>query len=337
MTRALCSSCSKPVTDSAYLCAGERSCTERLARALGDVAAVTFAAERSVWREELPDRCVMAFGRPTMPWERRSGVAGDLANELATTLARQSRSGESGNAGSGDRPVLWDDRASRAGERLRNALATWTRLVLEERGEQAAGGYPVDTPRHVARWLLVQLEWLRHHRDAASCLADVDGAVSLLRRAVDRPPDLWFAGPCDGNGLVSELAEHVAGHDTTGCAERLYAKPNAPTVDCRACQLTYDVPKRRDWLLEAAQDMLAHAELIGRAAPALGLQVTPSMIRGYAHRGRLEERGTDLAGRPLYRVGDVIDVAQDVLAEADRKRDAAAAKRARRAVRERSA
>jgi hypothetical protein len=52
--------------------------------------------------------------------------------------------------------------------------------------------------------------------------------------------------------------------------------------------------------------------------------VTASQIRGWAFRGRLIAHGTDQDDRPLYRVGDVIDLLASFVRRAEeleRKRE----------------
>lgn len=129
---------------------------------------------------------------------------------------------------------------------------------------------------------------------------------------MDRAPDLLYVGPC--------LAEVGTVDVPRECGADMYVEIDAPVVTCPACRLEYDVAERRDWLLLEAKDVLAHAEWIGRAVTALGVPVSPSMIRGWKARGRLIVRGVDREDRPLYRVGDVIDVAAQVEAEQERKR-----------------
>lgn len=46
---------------------------------------------------------------------------------------------------------------------------------------------------------------------------------------------------------------------------------------------------------------------VARALQAFRPGLTPSMIRGYASRGRTLARGTDELGRPPYRIGDLIE------------------------------
>lgn len=310
---------------------GERSCTERLDRDLGDIAALTSAAAVGYAGQDRVSRQSMSKPEP------------DPDANLPQTASIQR--------------LPWDEGTSLALRNLHSVLVAQTRMVIEELSipfERIAGpgcvlcthsscratrvaGWPADSLPAMAAWLLGQVPWLRRHPAAVEVLKDVGDAVRRLRWAIDLAPELLFAGPCDGNGLVSELAEAAAGNDTAGCGERLYAQPDREETSCRMCSLTYRVEIRREWLLEAAEDVLAHAELIGRAAPAFGLDVTPAAIRGYAHRGRLLERGLDLQGNPLYRVGDVIDVARDVLAERERKRAESERQRSRRAGSRRSA
>lgn len=76
-------------------------------------------------------------------------------------------------------------------------------------------------------------------------------------------------------------------------------------VTCR-CGTTWPVEERRTWLLREAEHVLGTATELARALSGLGEHITPSMIRGYAHRRRLANRGTDETGRPLYRLGDVL-------------------------------
>jgi hypothetical protein len=56
------------------------------------------------------------------------------------------------------------------------------------------------------------------------------------------------------------------------------------------------------------RDHLTYAETIARALSGWGWKVTSAQIRGYAHRHRLLAHGADEHERPLYRVGDVVDL-----------------------------
>jgi hypothetical protein len=150
--------CGRPVKDNARLCAG---CTDRLARDLGDIGALT--------------------------------------EELTTTRLRQSRTGGQATgvlSRSHERPLAWNEKAAEAAEVLRSTVVAWVRVVLEERG----GRTPDDTAQAMSAFLLGQLEWLRHHPAADECADEIGHAVQLAYRAVDIAPGRVYVGPCDPDG-----------------------------------------------------------------------------------------------------------------------------------------
>jgi hypothetical protein len=65
-------------------------------------------------------------------------------------------------------------------------------------------------------------------------------------------------------------------------------------------------------LLDGVRDQLADSTMVSRALTGLtGRPVTDSMIRGYAHRGRITRyppHPFDPANKPRYRMGEVIDL-----------------------------
>ncbi|HJX86596.1 MAG TPA: hypothetical protein VJ277_03455, partial [Gemmatimonadales bacterium] len=64
---------------------------------------------------------------------------------------------------------------------------------------------------------------------------------------------------------------------------------------------------RREWLLATVADTNATAAEASRALTALGRQVTASMVYNYAARGRIVAVDQDRQGRPLYRIGAVLE------------------------------
>jgi hypothetical protein len=285
----------------------------------------------------------------------------ELAGEVEAAILKLVRYG-SGGGGSGERPVPWDDvRAERAAA-VGNTVATWARQVAASRGlvvevpgpPRPAGPLcfhgqalplldrakppcahsscgQIGTRRShlgvaiAASWLAEhgQLEWLRHQREAAEAMTDLREAAREVERIVDRPRDRWYAGPCWAD-LPSEER----------CEVELYAVPGARTVRCPECKTEHDAAARKQWLLDEARDALVHAELMARALTALGIEdVTPARVRGMARHGRLMAKGTNAAGDPTYRVGDVLDVIEDqerIEAERVRRREEKNAKRAER-------
>lgn len=227
-----------------------------------------------------------------------------LERELTTVLARQAVYGDRAGGRSAEHPLPYDPRASEAAWVLRDTLTNVARALGPQppanRPESAADatkpsgwadplGTGVSAAR-IARSLAQRLDTIRRHPEAYLLADEVHAAVTQARRVIDRPPDRWYAGRCP-------------------CETDLYAKAGTNTVTCPGCGTTYDVAARRAELLAAAHDRLATATETSRLLKALGLDVSASSIRGYAHRGRLTPRGRNHENDPLYRVGDVIDLA----------------------------
>lgn len=274
----------------------------------------------------------------------------DLAPEVEAAIARLARFG-SGGGGGRQRPLPVDLHAAERAAEIGHTVATWARHVSESRGVVVPRGpAPQEGPtcrtntcRHLsceavrrrrryvgvaaaARFLgeAHNLRWLRHRPEAAEAFEDLTAAASKLQRLVGGPLPRWYAGQC-----WEDLGEG------RHCENELYAEPGAWTVRCRVCRVSHDTAARKDWLLEQAADTLAHAELIARALTALGLEdVTPARVRGMARHGRLLAKGEDSAGRPTYRVGDVLGVLEEqgrVEADRRRMREAKAERKAERA------
>lgn len=301
--------CGRPVADQAYACA---RCSAGLAQDLGDVAALTTTlkpwprfteGEHKGKRRPLrgPDRAAgveaETLGWPSTPWDRPAGQTGNLSAEATVSATRQSRIG--GGAGivarTHDKPVPWDEKASDALDELRQLLTRTAVTVATTRGWVLDSGV---TAGRLAAWLLEHVEWIRHRPEAGQTIADIGAAVEKVRRAVDRAPERWYAGPC-GAVIDSRGVE---------CTEHLYAKPGAREVRCPVCGTTDDVAARREWLLSAAENVLAHAGLISAALTQLDEPVTAAQIWALADRGRIVNHGKDAQGRLLFRVGDVRDV-----------------------------
>lgn len=228
-----------------------------------------------------------------------------LAEQLDIRLTRQARIGSGGK--SAERALPYDPYASVIAAELHNALSTWVRVLAGTDGDPLLGSVcaaicghgtcgrirrqspPADTLVSLSAWLLGRVGDLAHHEAAEEAKAGICDATDRAERAIDRIADRWYAGPCDN------------------CECDLYAKPSAGWVIC-PCGAQYDVTARRTWLLAAAEDILASAALIARALPPLGHEVKVDRIYKWAERGNIVAKSVDLRGRPLYRIGDVLDV-----------------------------
>ncbi|MER7126766.1 hypothetical protein [Micrococcus luteus] len=204
-------------------------------------------------------------------------------------------------------PLPWDQRAREARDVLRSALVGWVRVLLadEDRPGPAcpqcehpsclwidASRTPADTLPALARWLIRQRRALLAHPAVKEAVDELADAVRQARRAIDRPPASWYAGPC-GVG---------------DCTADLYARHGSRTIRCPRCHATHDTPAREAWLMRQVREQRETAAGIARALNGFHPGVTPEMIRGHAHRLRLFHFGVDALDRPLYLIGDVRDL-----------------------------
>jgi hypothetical protein len=194
-----------------------------------------------------------------------------------------------------------------------------------------------------AQFLVTQLPWLAHATDeqggpyAASVFAEIRDCASRMRAVVEGPADRRYLGPCGATWDIGTLENR---DQTLTCEGDVYARDGAPAGRCRTCGATVDTGERRAWLdAEVRSRAFRAAEIAG----AYGINV--KTIRSWAterqarydHSGtqveaarpaKLHVHGWDRDGRPLFLVGDVLDLAAVDAA----RREQARADRARRAA-----
>lgn len=236
--------------------------------------------------------------------------------DLDTVKGRQARYGAT-QGRTTERPLPvdlrflgWDADGTRLQDATKNTIATWARVVMEERATLAGPTHPAclhvscsvtrrsrpprDDVVSVCRYLLGHADWIRTQHWAPDILDELCDLEAQLRRMVDRPVEKWFAGPCDG------------------CERDLYAKVGSATVDCEDCDRVYDIAVRRAALLVEAEDHLANATELARAVSWLGSEpLTAARIWKWAERGRIAVKGhEEKRGKtnPLYRIGDALDL-----------------------------
>ncbi|GJF06704.1 hypothetical protein [Pseudonocardia sp. D17] len=223
-------------------------------------------------------------------------VAG-LSGELDTWRAKLDRIGSRAPRGGQNIPLGYRPAAVEVADVLHMTLAGWARDVAEHTGDP-----DIPTDPHapaLASWLADRLEAARHLTFAGVLADEVGYAVRTARRAIDRPADRTYAGPCD-----------VELPDGARCDADLYAFPGADHVVCRACGARYLMAERRAWLLDGVREHLATAAEISAGVGELyGQPINRRTITTWHHRNRLPERGRTAQGYPLYRIGDVLDLA----------------------------
>lgn len=233
--------------------------------------------------------------------ERDLGDVAALVEELETTISRQAKTGQCVDVGSraAEKPLLFHQAASGIRDDLRTVLVAWVRILWETNG---SGRFDCDDSLiGLSRWLMRHPTWCRLHPAADELCDEITDAIRRCWQVIDRAPDRMYAGPCS------------AVIDGVECTEQLYANPNKATVHCRTCSSVWWLWDRRQWLLEAIEDEQLTATEISQALPSwLDRPVTPAMIRGWVHRGRLTAVNQRWIGprkaAAVYRVGDVLSV-----------------------------
>jgi hypothetical protein len=181
-------------------------------------------------------------------------------------------------------------------------------------------GAPVTDPiASLAEFLAGHLEWVRHKPFADEFLNDIDACWRVVRSLAMGPASQRYLGPCGAAIVDFDFTTDRSTVDT--CDGDIYAREGAQSGACRTCGARVGVADRRAWL---DSEVRQHAFRASQIAEAYGVNV--NTIRSWAARGQLVPHGRDSDDRPLFNVGDVLD-----LAAADAARRATEqAKRARR-------
>ena len=219
-----------------------------------------------------------------------------MQRELVTELARQARkaSGPSGRGGGdGGQPLPFDVTASVCLDRLRQALVEGVAIFTY--------GEPVDLDRvdaaRMARWLSARFGELQVRAAVGELAIQLGDALKVARRAIDTPPERVYIGDCHcsrpGQDPVRLLAVRSAPDEAGRREERWH--------QCPRCGTRFGVEQKLGELEERCRDQLLTAK-----EAALLAGVKPRLVRSWAERGRLQDRGANRDGVAVYRFGDVL-------------------------------
>jgi hypothetical protein len=272
-----------------------------------------------------------------------------LVDDLNLTITRQTNTGDrNGGRSSADPVIAWDERASKALAQSMAMLVSWAKSALPAIDRELAALEQLDRPPrrglndagrarrdrlrqyrdHLTgpRWIITSSHRLLVEilKDNIPFLTRVDSGGPAFKAAIARTSRQLLAA-ADTPAPRLYLGTCLADPLNTGqlCPEEVYALDHSDqgkdhvcdrcrTTTCRTCGTEHDVRQRREWLAEALDDRLATASDIARGlATTTGTGVREDQIRWWERSGRLAPRGRDQAGRRLYRVGDVRDLAID--------------------------
>ncbi|MFI7707618.1 hypothetical protein [Nonomuraea sp. NPDC049480] len=250
--------------------------------------------------------------------ERDLGDVPSIAHDLQLALARQVRISDSSGRRGHERPLPYDQRAGDAAILLHRTIVAWVQelqagvAIMHGPTCETACGHPTctyitlstdaghSTADH-ARWLLRHLR-VMVGRDGSEntrphhAVEQLTNAIRKARHIIDRPLDQVYAGPCDL------------------CGRDMYARPEASRVTCPTCvdeqghRIGYGVQQRREWMLAEVEEMRLPAVDVARAVTSLARPIKPALLRTWVARRRLVPVGTNAHGKPLFRVGDVLDL-----------------------------
>lgn len=152
-----------------------------------------------------------------------------------------------------------------------------------------------------ALFLAGHTEWVRHRQFAGEFLADVDACVRIIHGIARGPSEERYLGPCGAR--VDEYANQRI-LLTRECVGDVYARLGAEAGQCRECGAKHDVAARKAWLDDVVRGHAFRASEIAKA-----YKINVNTIRSWAQRGQLVSHGYDQQERPLYNIGDVLDLA----------------------------
>ena len=201
----------------------------------------------------------------------------------------------SGTSKSADPPLPINLRAATTLDDVRTVLVGWTRESCEHENR-----WPHDDSETAMLLRLKQTRW-QTHPAADELLDELEYTHTQVLAAIDNPPERRYLGPCG-----ADLG------DENECLGDVIARGNREPT-CADCGAQHDLGARMAWIVDVTADHLVTAADAAGALSAWGQRITADLIRLWAHRGRILAHGTNRRGRPVYRFGDIRDLAADTL------------------------
>lgn len=237
----------------------------------------------------------------------------DLVDDLDVTFSRQDQLiGPWGGVGTArEKPLPFKVDAPEAAYLVSSTLTAWAREIASTYTPSVYRTVDPHDPTRLpnslsiaglaARVLLDGLDALRRRQDAGQAYDEIVAALREGRRVVDRPVERRYIGTCQGS------------HEDTECSADLYAPVNADTMVCQRCGIRWDVAHLRAALAERAPNETGTTTIIAGYLRTVGIDVSAQAVRRWARPEngrppRLHPAGHDNWGRPLYRLGDALDV-----------------------------
>lgn len=247
---------------------------------------------------------VVSVSKPVKPGSALSLVSSaGLWAELEVTLTRQHKlASASPGRPSDDTPVMFHEAASDAKRGLARFVWYWAYVLWNENQHL---NFTAKTVPAACAWMAGLPGLLATLPNAEEMWEDITREVNQARRVIDAPAARVYLGRCD------------ARLETGSCDEHLYGIKGKPVVRCPLCGAEWRAAERQKRLVALVEDKTVSAVEVSRLLSAIGIQIAPSTVRTYAQarevngvavEPRLLPVGRGTRNRPLYRVGDVLDI-----------------------------
>lgn len=215
----------------------------------------------------------------------------DVMAELDIAISRQVRMGDSLSGAADDRLFFNEDAREKAWV-LRTTLLVWADEFARLRNEPTP-----DTWSRIEEAFTGWSDWLTTIPQGAQAIDEILDAHHHALRAIDRPPERTYAGPCPT------------------CTGDVYGRPGTPGVRCATCGTEFDLDEARQVMLDRLAVMHLPASQASRAVSLLtGQPLTAAQVRKMKQDRKVDVIVNE-AGQPLY---DVAEVARIVMERAER-------------------
>jgi len=299
-TTATCPHCGTPVKDTSLCPDAEQTLHALLRRLVSTVPSTLRLANGT----HITDR---AGRQPSSRWDTPAGEQGAMPRLLDEAVGRQAKfapQAEKVNTGKAAARIMLPSKAGDRATRLHAVVVQAANDLISAQMCVMALPLAVETAT-AAEWLLDGFARLRLHPDAPTLLAELQRAVDGAEKAIDRPADRHYLGPCNLGGAT----------DCTGHMVAVGARP----ARCDTCRREVDQDDRRRDLLDQAADMWLTSREIERVTASLGRRIPESSVREWAAKGHVQHAST---GPVRYLLDDALARAEKVRQRCPRRKTA---------------
>lgn len=225
-----------------------------------------------------------------------------------------------------EQPLPYNESAADLLHRVRNELSVAIRGLCESRGIPAPR---IERTPDMATWLVAHVDSIRQDDAAPEMVAWARSLRDAIRWQVDNL-GTRFAGPCRAvvrvlvvGGTETPSDDSKAGESISGlpvrvtereCGAALRTRSGDSVIICRECKTRHDAADVLARVIRDNHEHMARPSELADLLTTAGWPVKADTIRKWGRRGKLYDWREDDLGRPMYRLGDVLDLVVDTSA-----------------------